>query len=89
MSANAWSASPPRIPSTEKRYNVPVEAQTSTLLECLRWQLASIAHAHGYKDVHELSRDDLVALTPEAAEIRAALCPEYRDRQNLRLSEAS
>ena len=35
----------------------------------MRWQLASVVHAHGYRSVHELSRDDLVALTPEAAEI--------------------
>jgi glutamate synthase domain-containing protein 2 len=78
-------------PEHEKRYYTPVEARNvHRYLECLRWQLASIAHAHGYQDVHELSRNDLVALTPEAAEItRLPYAPEYRDRQNIRLSEAS
>jgi hypothetical protein len=35
----------------------------------LRWQIASITKALGYDDVHKVSRDDLVALTPEAADI--------------------
>ena len=78
-------------PEHEKRYNTPVEARNvHRYLECLRWQLASIAYAHGYKDVHEFSRADLVALTPEAAEItRLPYAPEYRERENLRLPEAS
>jgi glutamate synthase domain-containing protein 2 len=79
-------------PEHEKRYNTPVEARNvHRYLECLRWQLASIAHAHGYDDVHEFTRNDLVALTPEAAEItRLPYAPEYRERQNgLGLREAS
>jgi hypothetical protein len=40
--------------------------------------------------VHELSRNDLVALTPEAAEItRLPYAPEYRERENVRLSASS
>jgi glutamate synthase domain-containing protein 2 len=69
-------------PEHEKRYNVPVEAQNiHRYLECVRWQLAAVAAAHGYSDVHQLSRDDLVALTPEAAAItRLPYAPEYRER---------
>lgn len=52
-----------------------------TYLESLRWQLAAIAHALGHDDIRRLSRDDLVALTPEAAAMtRLPYCPEYRDR---------
>ncbi|HIB81068.1 MAG TPA: hypothetical protein EYO55_03585, partial [Gammaproteobacteria bacterium] len=36
-------------------------------LEGVRWQIAAITHGLGYDDVRELSREDLVALTPEAA----------------------
>ena len=58
-------ASRRRIPSTSS-------ATTSTssslnihrFLEAVRWQLASVVHAHGYSSVYDLSRDDLVALTP-------------------------
>lgn len=78
-------------PEHEKRYNTPVEARNvHRYLECLRWQLASIAHAHGYKDVHDFTRNDLVALTPEAAEItRLPYAPEYREREDARVREAS
>ena len=57
-------------PEHEKRYNVPVEAQNiHRYLESVRWQLAAVTRALGHDDVHKLSRDDLVALTPEAAAI--------------------
>ena len=69
-SASASSASPRRIrssrratTSTSSRWNI------HRYLEALRWQLATVVHAHGYSSVYELSRDDLVALTPEAAAI--------------------
>jgi glutamate synthase domain-containing protein 2 len=77
-------------PVHERRYNVPVEAQNiHRFLECLRWQVASVAHAHGYADVHDLSRDDLVALTPEAARItRLPYAPEYRERPQAVLRKA-
>jgi glutamate synthase domain-containing protein 2 len=67
-------------PEHEKRYNVPVEAQNiHRYLESVRWQLAAITHALGHADVHQLSRDDLVALTPEAAAItRLPYAPELR-----------
>ena len=67
-------------PEHEKRYNVPAEAlHIHHFLENVRWQLASIVHGLGYSDFRQLGRDDLVALTPEAAEItRLTYAPEYR-----------
>jgi methylamine---glutamate N-methyltransferase subunit C len=57
-------------PEHEKRYNIPVEAQNiHRYLESVRWQLAAVTHLLGHAHVHQLSRDDLVALTPEAAAI--------------------
>jgi glutamate synthase domain-containing protein 2/formylmethanofuran dehydrogenase subunit C len=57
-------------PEHEKRYNIPVEAQNIyRYLESVRWQLAAVTHALGHSHVHQLGRDDLVALTPEAAAI--------------------
>ena len=57
-------------PKHEQRYQPEVEAQNiHRFFESVRWQIAAITHALGYDDVRHLSRDDLVALTPEAAEI--------------------
>ncbi len=69
-------------PEHEKRYDVDVESwNIHRFLESVRWQLASIVHAHGYSSVYELSRDDLVALTPEAAAItRLSFEPEYGEQ---------
>ncbi len=54
----------------EKRYDVPKEAlNIHHFLENVRWQLAAIIHGLGHADFRQLGRDDLVALTPEAAEI--------------------
>ncbi|MFN4141747.1 glutamate synthase-related protein [Aestuariivirga sp.] len=74
-------------PEHEKRYNVPLEAQNiHRFLESVRWQIAAITQALGYANPHQISRDDLVALTPEAAAItRLPYHPEYRERdQDLR-----
>ena len=70
-------------PEHEKRYNIPFEARNiHNFLESVRWQIAAITHALGYSDPHQISRDDLVALTPEAAAItRLPYAPEYRERQ--------
>jgi len=47
----------------------------------MRWQLAAITDALGYDDVKKLSRDDLVALTPEAAAVTGLPYePHHRDR---------
>jgi len=67
-------------PEHEKRYNVPVEAQNMhRFLEHVRWQLAAVTHGLGYRNPHQITRDDLVALTPEAAAItRLPYMPERR-----------
>ena len=73
-------------PEHERRYNTPVEAvHIHHFLEAMRWQLAAITDGLGYSDVKQLSRDDLVATTPEAAKITGLeYAPEYRD-PNLQL----
>jgi len=54
----------------EARYDIDLQSQNiHRYFESLRWQIASITKALGYDDVHKVSRDDLVALTPEAADI--------------------
>ena len=67
-------------PEHEKRYKPTVEAQNILrFLEGVRFQIAALTHALGHSDVRQLSRDDLVALTPEAAAItRLPYRPEYR-----------
>jgi len=57
-------------PEHEKRYTPSTEAQNiHRFLESVRWQIAAIAQGLGYSHVRHFSRDDLVALTPEAAAI--------------------
>ena len=57
-------------PEHEKRYQPEVEASNiHRFLESVRWQIAAITQGLGYDDVTRLSRDDLVAFTPEAADI--------------------
>jgi len=65
-----------------RRFDVDKRAlQIHRTLEAVRWQLASIVHGHGYSDVRRLSREDLVALTPEAAALtRLPYVPEARER---------
>ena len=74
-------------PEHEKRYKPLIEAHNiHRYLEGVRWQIAALTHALGYDDVTRLNRDDLVALTPEAAAItRLPYAPEYRGQ---RLEEA-
>ena len=57
-------------PEHEKRYQPEVEASNiHRFLESVRWQIAAVTQALGYDDVTGLNRDDLVAFTPEAADI--------------------
>ncbi len=67
-------------PEHEKRYNPSVESQNiHRFLESVRFQIAALTNALGYDDVKKLSRDDLVALTPEAAAITGLpYDPSYR-----------
>ena len=77
-------------PEHEARYKPQVEAQhIHRFLETVRWQIAALTHALGYDHVARLNRDDLVALTPEAAEItRLPYAPEYREREAKLLGKA-
>ena len=67
-------------PEHEQRYKPSVEAQNiHRFFESVRFQIAAITHALGYTDVTSLSRDDLVAVTPEAAQITGLPYePDYR-----------
>ncbi len=78
-------------PGHESRYDISAEAQNiHHYLESLRWQIAAITQGLGHDDVHKIGRDDLVALTPEAAQITGLpYVPEYRERDRDLLSEAS
>ena len=69
-------------PEHEARYKPQIEARNiHRFLEGVRWQIAALTQALGYDDVTKLCRDDLVALTPEAAAItRLPYAPEYRDQ---------
>ncbi|MBC6441414.1 MAG: glutamate synthase [Rhodospirillales bacterium] len=75
-------------PEHEARYKSKVEAQhIYTFLESVRWQIAAITKALGHNDVRQLGRDDLVALTPEAAEITGL--PYEPERRNEELFQAA
>ena len=69
-------------PEHEKRYDIDVEPGTSTATSSPcggSWRRSSTRTATA--SVYELSRDDLVALTPEAAEItRLPYAPEYAEQ---------
>ena len=69
-------------PEHEKRYQPQEEAlNIHRFLEVVRWQVAAITDGLGHSDVSALSRDDLVALTPDAAAITGLPYePELRNR---------
>ena len=59
-------------------------------LEALRWQLAAVIWALGYTDIRQLSRNDLVAVTPEAAQMtRLPHDPDCRPQMSSADSAAS
>ena len=66
-------------PEHEQHYQPQIEAlNIHRFLETVRWQIASLTQAMGYSDTRELNRDDLVALTPDAAAITGLPYePEY------------
>ena len=78
-------------PEHEERFHIHVEAQNiHRFLESVRWQIAAITQGLGYTGVRELSRDDLVAVTPEAASITGLpYAPEYRDNRVPQVVKAS
>jgi methylamine---glutamate N-methyltransferase subunit C len=65
----------------EERYDIDLQAQNiHRFLESMRWQIAAITKALGYDSVHNVGREDLVALTPEAADITGLpYVPGHRD----------
>ncbi|CCG08804.1 glutamate synthase-related protein [Pararhodospirillum photometricum] len=67
-------------PEHEARYQTERQAQAiHRFLEAVRWQMAALTQALGYSDVRQVSRADLVALTPEAAAITGLpYDPSYR-----------
>ena len=68
-------------PEHEARYDLDRQAENMhRYFESLRWQIAAITKALGYNDVHKVSRGDMVALTPEAADITGLpYAPEHKD----------
>jgi hypothetical protein len=68
----------------EARYDLDLQAMNMhRYFESLRWQIAAITKALGYDDVHKVNRDDLVALTPEAADITGLpYVPESRTHKH-------
>lgn len=57
-------------PEHEARYEIETRAAAiARFFEVVRWQIATLCAALGHDDFRKLSRDDLVALTPEAAAI--------------------
>ena len=77
-------------PEHEKRYKPDVESHNiHRFFESVRYQIAAITDGLGYSDVRQLSRDDLVAVTPEAALVSGLPYePEYRDiNPELRMQE--
>ncbi len=69
-----------QTPELTKRFDVQRSAlKMHHYLESIRWQLAAVTHCLGHDHVQELNRNDLVALTPEAAALtRLPYEPEYR-----------
>jgi len=57
-------------PEHEARYEIETRAAAiARFFEVVRWQIATLCAALGHDDFRKLTRDDLVALTPEAAAI--------------------
>lgn len=57
-------------PEHEARYKIDLQAAAiGRFFEVVRWQIATLTKALGHDDYRALSRDDLVALTPEAAAV--------------------
>jgi len=78
-------------PEHEARYKTDLQAQAiHRFLESVRWQIAAITQALGYGDYRQLSRQDLVALTPEAAAITGLpYDPSYRATEEQLLTQVA
>lgn len=78
-------------PQHEARYNIDMQAKAmARFFEVLRWQIATLTKALGHTDFRQLSRDDLVALTPEAAAITGLpYDPTYRAKSEELLTKVA
>ena len=78
-------------PEHEMRYKIDVQAKAiARYLEAVRWQIATLTRALGHSDFRELSRADLVALTPEAAAITGLPYePDFRPAAEELLTEVA
>jgi glutamate synthase domain-containing protein 2/formylmethanofuran dehydrogenase subunit C len=78
-------------PEHEERYQIDVQAKAiARFLEAVRWQIATLTKALGHNDFRQLSRADLVALTPEAAAITGLpYDPTYRPASEELLTEVA
>lgn len=78
-------------PEHEARYQTEAQAQAiHRFLESVRWQIAAITQALGHGDFRQLSRADLVALTPEAAAITGLPYePSYRAVEDQLLTQVA
>lgn len=57
-------------PEHEARYQIDVQSKAiGRFFEVVRWQIATLVAALGHEDYRQLSRADLVALTPDAAAV--------------------
>ncbi len=67
-------------PEHEARYKIDLQAKAiARFMDVVRWQIATLTKALGHSDFRQLTRDDLVALTPEAAAITGLpYDPSYR-----------
>lgn len=74
-------------PKYVERFNIKQSSmEMHSYLESFRFQLAAITYALGHSSVHELCRDDLVALTPEASALtRLPYAPEYAMESSLKI----
>ena len=78
-------------PEHEARYQIDLQAAAiGRFLEAVRWQIAALTKALGHSDFRQLSRADLVALTPEAAAITGLpYDPTYRPAAEQLLTEVA
>ena len=78
-------------PEHERRYDTQKQAQAiHRFLEAVRWQIAALTQALGHSDFRQLSRADLVAVTPEAAAITGLpYDPSYRDVEEQILTQVA
>jgi methylamine---glutamate N-methyltransferase subunit C len=78
-------------PEHEARYQIDLQAAAiARFFEVVRWQIATLTKALGHTDFRQLSRADLVALTPEAAAMTGLpFDPSYRSEPRDLLEEVA